>query len=439
MQSSTGHHGCAALLPDNCTRCSSRLLPGKRACVAHIAEYDALYQQYKDAASVADALHVAAQIKQSDVRALPRAEVDSRIEDVDAYLRALLSEKTLREEHSRRFMVIPDQGHRTRLERIEKRMTHGRNLLQTLHGRKRHFSLRGQRPGESKVTNPVRAATPRVAQTVENAGLHQRSRGRSHGQGRGVDGPEARPSQRRRRDIAVTGRVEDRRNKGRHGRQERERESHLRVIQLGEMGMHIVASTSLKVMSPPSDVESLPATAAADPQTFVEVMESGEEEKPDHSEVGWVAEGSGEVELEGGVCLCASPSGEPRDIEQVFDQPDGATESQATTEIEIVEPFERRECVRTPSAIYIQHTAHVELLPATATAAPQTCLEVIESGEEARPEDSEVEWVAEGAGELELEGGVCLCSSPSGELRDIEQALGEPSSSSAGNIIRNKH
>lgn len=111
--SSPGHLGqCAALLLDNSTRCSSRLLPGKRACFTHITDYDALYQQYKDAANVADALHVAAQLKQSDVRVLPRSEVDSRIEDVDAYVQALQSEKTLREEHSRRFMVTRESRQR---------------------------------------------------------------------------------------------------------------------------------------------------------------------------------------------------------------------------------------------------------------------------------------------------------------------------------------
>ncbi|KAI0717122.1 hypothetical protein C8Q76DRAFT_840432 [Earliella scabrosa] len=139
MSGST-HRFCRTLLEDHVTRCSNRLAVNRCVCLVHSTACDVSYGEYKDAAALADALRISAQLKRSDIRMLSREEVEFRIKDVGAYAEALELEKRLREEHAWRFMETPDDGHRTRIRKIHGQLKHSQELLENLHARQRHWA-----------------------------------------------------------------------------------------------------------------------------------------------------------------------------------------------------------------------------------------------------------------------------------------------------------
>lgn len=95
---------CRALLSDGDTRCRGRLARSAHACSLHVEAHDASYERYKTAAEVALRLRPHMQIKRSEVHSLPSGSLNTRMEGVRAYMKAVRREMELREEHDRRFV-----------------------------------------------------------------------------------------------------------------------------------------------------------------------------------------------------------------------------------------------------------------------------------------------------------------------------------------------
>ncbi|TFK85243.1 hypothetical protein K466DRAFT_495142, partial [Polyporus arcularius HHB13444] len=132
-------HSLCKYLVDGHTRCHAPATRG-HVCKAHRPAYDESYERYKDAGNDARALSASARIKHSEVGQLARAEVDVRVVDIAAYIDALERERAARKEHDRAFVGEPDDGHRARLEKIEKQLEHSRDILHML--RSRHGRLK---------------------------------------------------------------------------------------------------------------------------------------------------------------------------------------------------------------------------------------------------------------------------------------------------------
>lgn len=80
--------------------------PSKHCCVVHLAESNASYRQYKDAAKRADELRVYAQQKCSAVKLLDPALVAFYSDGVRDYINAVDLELRLRTEHGTRFFLV---------------------------------------------------------------------------------------------------------------------------------------------------------------------------------------------------------------------------------------------------------------------------------------------------------------------------------------------
>ncbi|KAI0693536.1 hypothetical protein C8T65DRAFT_64201 [Cerioporus squamosus] len=122
-------------LVDVHTRCNAPIAR-RHVCKAHIQAYEESHERYKDAANDARALSASARLKRSEVGQLGRAEVEDRIVDIGAYIDALEREKLLRKEHDWTFVGEPDEGHRTRLQKIEQQLEHSRDIIHMLRSRR---------------------------------------------------------------------------------------------------------------------------------------------------------------------------------------------------------------------------------------------------------------------------------------------------------------
>ncbi|KAI1784161.1 hypothetical protein LXA43DRAFT_244143 [Ganoderma leucocontextum] len=171
---------CRTLLSDGQTRCSAFVKPGRQSCLKHTSAYDASYERYKHAENAAKDLRAAAQTKRGDVHTLPSEEIEPRIKSVRAYIEALELESRLRREHDGRFIGDPDEGHRKRLDALEKQLTHHRDIVEALCARLQRLKPDGQssppkhrRRHRHTLSDPTPQPTPPVTRA---------SRRRSHGQ-----------------------------------------------------------------------------------------------------------------------------------------------------------------------------------------------------------------------------------------------------------------
>ncbi|KAI0760669.1 hypothetical protein C8Q74DRAFT_246436 [Fomes fomentarius] len=146
---------CRALLSDGNTRCRGRLARSAHACSLHVEAHDASYERYKTAAEVALRLRPHMQIKRSEVRSLPSGSLNTRMEGVRAYMKAVRREMELREEHDRRFVGTPDDGHRMRIEKLNAWYDHCKGLLHALRVRKQAIS---------RIVHPQQSRTPVLPQ-----------------------------------------------------------------------------------------------------------------------------------------------------------------------------------------------------------------------------------------------------------------------------------
>ncbi|KAI9458077.1 hypothetical protein HD554DRAFT_1756007 [Boletus coccyginus] len=131
---------CLTLLEDETTRCCQPATEGHpkpERCRKHHAQYRALYKKYKDASRVVD-----------DVKGgieLPTREEIGRYTDWHAvlekvdwmcdYLEAVRVEKAGREIHSMRFFLEVDDGHRHRVELLDRKLVRAEDVLDALQSR----------------------------------------------------------------------------------------------------------------------------------------------------------------------------------------------------------------------------------------------------------------------------------------------------------------
>ncbi|KAI9566657.1 hypothetical protein HD554DRAFT_1105139 [Boletus coccyginus] len=132
---------CLTLLEDEITRCcqpATEGYPKPERCKEHHTQYRALYKKYKVASKVADEVKGSAGLPtRGEISRYtgPHAVLE-KVSWVCDYLEAIRVEKAGREIYQRRFFLEePDDGHKHRLELLERTLVRGEEVLDALQRR----------------------------------------------------------------------------------------------------------------------------------------------------------------------------------------------------------------------------------------------------------------------------------------------------------------